>query len=119
MTQEDLEKVICIIINNTPGDDMKEAVRLIIELVKAVYKPAEVQVVHDGISKNTHWEQPCSTATDVVGSMLSDSMTSSSSSKDFEGKLETITAKNNSLSDIFAAMDKAAPAAINKRGFAK
>lgn len=131
MTQEDLEKVCQIIFDNTPANKTKEAVRLIIELVKAVEKPPEVQVVHDGysqwltndpnkitytgpepfrfaptctsdISKNTHWEQPCSTTTATNASSFSE-------------KAE----KAKSLGEIFAAMDKAEKEATNKRGFAE
>lgn len=134
MTQEDLEKVCQIIFDNTPANKTKEAVRLIIELVKAVEKPAEIRVVHDGyyptgwptwvndpnkitytgpepfrfaptctsdISKNTHWEQPCSTTTAMNASSFSE-------------KAE----KNKSLGEIFAAMDKAEKETTNKRGFA-
>ena len=44
MEQKDLEKIIKIIINNEID---AEAVRLIIELVKAVNKPAEIKTIPD------------------------------------------------------------------------
>ena len=47
MESKDLEKIVKIILDNTPAKETGEATRLIIELIKAVEKPPEVQIVHD------------------------------------------------------------------------